>query len=153
MPITLRPATREDLPTLLEFEQGIILAERPMDPTLRSDPISYYDIGELIDREDAEVLVAVDGDLLVGSGYVKEKASRHYVQPAVHAFLGFMYVRPEYRGQGINGRVTEALLNWARTRGLTEARLTVYTKNPGAIRAYDKVGFEQHLIEMRKPLE
>lgn len=152
MPITLRPATREDLPTLLAFEQGIILAERPMDPTLRPDPISYYDIGELIDRESAEVLVALDEDLIVGSGYAKEKASQHYVQPAVHAFLGFMYVRPEYRGQGINGMVTEALLDWARARGLTEARLTVYSENPGAIRAYEKVGFGQHLIEMRKPL-
>ncbi|MEO0734558.1 MAG: GNAT family N-acetyltransferase, partial [Bacteroidota bacterium] len=132
--------------------QGIILAERPMDPTLKQDPISYYDIGELIDREDAHVLVACDGNLIVGSGYVKEKASWHYVEPAVHAFLGFMYVRPDYRGQGINGQVTEALLDWARDRGLTEARLTVYTRNLGAIRAYEKTGFDQHLIEMRRSL-
>lgn len=148
--ITTRRATLADLPVLLEFEQGIIQAERPMDPTLKPDPISYYDVGAMITSEDVEVIVAVDGDLIVGSGYAKEKASDHYVEPATHCFLGFMFVREEYRGKGINGLVTEALLVWARARGLTEVRLRVYEDNPGAIRAYEKVGFKKHLVEMRR---
>ena len=43
----IRTATLDDLETLYRFEQGIILAERPFDPTLAKDPISYYDLKEL----------------------------------------------------------------------------------------------------------
>jgi hypothetical protein len=39
---TINRAELEDLNILLEFEQGIITAERPYDPTRRK--INYYDI-------------------------------------------------------------------------------------------------------------
>lgn len=150
--ITTRPATPADLPVLLQFEQGIITAERPFDPTLKPDPISYYDVGAMIGDPDVEVIVAVDGDLIVGSGYAKEKPSDHYVAPPVHCFLGFMFVHPEYRGRGVNGLVTEALLDWARARGLTEVQLRVYDENAGAIRAYEKKGFSKYMVVMRREL-
>ena len=46
--IQFRVANLTDLPILLQFEQGIITAERPFDPTLKPDPISYYNLEELI---------------------------------------------------------------------------------------------------------
>lgn len=150
--ITTRPATPEDLPVLLQFEQGIITAERPFDPTLKPDPISYYDVGAMIVDPDVEVIVAVDGDLVVGSGYAKEKPSDVYVDPPKHCFLGFMYVHPDYRGRGVNGLVTEALLDWARLRGLTEVQLRVYDDNLGAVRAYKKKGFSKYMVVMRREL-
>ena len=151
--LTTRPATKADLPALLEFEQGIITAERPFDPTLKPDPISYYDVGAMIDDPDVEVIVAVDGDLVVGSGYAKEKPSVHCVDPPTHCFLGCMFGRLEYRGQGVNGLVTEALLDWARARGLTEVQLRVYDDNVGAVRAYAKKGFAKYMVVMRLGLD
>ncbi|WP_336622662.1 MULTISPECIES: hypothetical protein [unclassified Cellulophaga] len=38
--IEIRIAKLEDLETLKSFEQGVILAERPFDETLKPDPIS-----------------------------------------------------------------------------------------------------------------
>ena len=49
--IIIRPARQEDLPVLLEFEQGVIEAERPMDATLKSEKINYYDIAAMIDDD------------------------------------------------------------------------------------------------------
>src|ERR1700744_3547683 len=40
--ILIRPAPTADLPALLEFEQGVIAAERPMDPPIKEGPINYY---------------------------------------------------------------------------------------------------------------
>ena len=57
----------EDLPVLKEFEQAIIQYERPFAPNLKADPINYYDLEDLILREDAEVVVAVIDGELVGS--------------------------------------------------------------------------------------
>jgi GNAT superfamily N-acetyltransferase len=147
---TFRTATLDDLPTLLEFEQGIIEVERSFDPTLAPDPISYYDLGELVKSNDAEVMVALVGDELVGSGYAKKTKSKSYVLPAYYAYLGFMFVRADQRGKGINQGLTEALIGWAKSKGLSEIRLDVYAENASAIRAYEKSGFKKHMIEMRR---
>ena len=40
-PINIRKAHPDDLEKLLEFEQGIISAERPFDPTLKEGKIHY----------------------------------------------------------------------------------------------------------------
>lgn len=151
--ISIRSARVSDLPVLMEFEQGIITAERPYDHTLRPDPISYYDIGAMIESDDAEVAVAEVGGRLVGSGYVIRKQSRHYVQPSEHAFIGFLYVDPEFRGQGINKQVLDHLFDWARHHDLPEVHLTVYPDNAPAIRAYEKVGFAPYILEMRRNLD
>lgn len=147
--VHIRSATDADLPTLLTFEQGIIAAERPYDHTLNPDPISYYDIGEMIRSDEAEVAVAEIDGRLVGSGYAKKKASRHYLTPAWHAFIGFLYVDPDVRGHGINKRVLDHLFAWAKAMDLPEIHLTVYPGNEPAIRAYEKAGFRPYLSEMR----
>lgn len=153
MTITTRPATRADLPTLLAFEQGIIAAERPYDHTLKPDPVSYYDIGELIDRDDAVVVVAETGGQIIGSAYAKKRPSLHYVQSDYQAYLGFMYVSPGHRGKGINKIILSDLLVWAREHDLPEVHLTVYPGNEPAIRAYEKAGFKPYITEMRLNLE
>ena len=145
----IRQANLSDLPALLQFEQGIIQAERPYDSTLKPDPISYYDIAEMIEANDAEVAVAELDGALVGSGYAKRKASRHYLTPAYHAFIGFLYVTPECRGRGVNQLILDHLFEWARLNNLPEVHLTVYPGNEPALRAYKKVGFEPYLVEMR----
>jgi len=147
--VTIRSARVVDLPVLLEFEQGIISAERPYDETLKPDPISYYDISAMITSPDAEVAVAERDGQLIGSGYAQKKASRHYVSRSFHAYIGFLYVVPEERGRGINKRVLDHLIDWARARDLPEIHLTVYPDNAPAIRAYEKVGFEPYILEMR----
>ncbi|SHJ50542.1 GNAT family N-acetyltransferase [Pseudozobellia thermophila] len=145
----VRPATLSDLDTLLGFEQEIIRAERPFDPTIREGEISYYDIKDLILSQEAEVLVAeVDGKI-VASGYAKIKRARHYLDHERYSYLGFMYTAPEYRGRGLNGKIVDGLREWSYKRDIKEVRLTVYQDNIGAIKAYGKVGFKKHLVEMR----
>lgn len=141
-----------DLPTLLEFEQGVIAAERPYDPTLREGLIHYYDLEELILSPDALLVVAQAGDQIVGSGYARIRDAKPYLRHAHEAYLGFMYVHPDWRGKGINGKIVEALKEWAVSKGLKEMRLEVYHNNLPAISAYEKAGFTRLLMEMRMPL-
>ncbi len=147
----IRNATLADLPVLLEFEQEIIKAERPFDPTLDVDPISYYDLKAMIQDKNTCVLVADDGGRLVSSGYAISKRARHYLDHETYAYLGFMFTDSEYRGLGINGLIVDKLLEWSKEQGFKEIRLTVYEDNLPAIKAYEKVGFKKHLVEMRVP--
>ena len=149
--ILIREAVQDDLPVLLQFEQLLIEAERPFDPTIRDGEISYYDLKDLIDNESARVVVAEINGKIVSSGYGVPKPARHYLDHQKYAYLGFMYTLPEYRGRGINSMIIDDLKSWAYRLGLHEIRLTVYQDNTPAIAAYRKVGFNEHIIEMRLP--
>jgi ribosomal protein S18 acetylase RimI-like enzyme len=148
--ITIRKATLEDLDTLLGFEQGVIATERPFDPTLQEGEIHYYDIAAMISAPHVEVVVAELSKEIVGSGYARIEASKIYLKHPRHAYLGFMYVKPEHRGKGVNQKVIDALQEWALAKGITELRLDVYHDNLPAVKAYEKAGFSRLLVEMRR---
>jgi GNAT superfamily N-acetyltransferase len=97
------------------------------------------------------VVAELDGEL-IGSGYARIESSKIYLKHQQHAYLGFMYVLPQHRGKGVNKIVINALKEWAGSRGITELRLEVYYKNTSAIKAYEKVGFISHMIQMRQGL-
>ena len=147
--ITTRKAQPSDLDILLSFEQGIITAERPFDPTLKDGEIHYYDLAKMIAAPDVEVLVAELNGEVIGSGYARIIQSKDYLKHNRHCYLGFMYVKPEYRGKGVNNLVLEALKQWTLDQGINELRLEVYNDNQPAIRAYEKAGFTPNLLEMR----
>lgn len=138
---------------LLRFEQGVIVAERPFDPTLKNDPLHYYDIPHLINAAHIELLVAECEGTPIGCGYARIEESKHYLQHKQHAYLGFMYVEPAFRGQGINLQLITELEKWSEQQGITEMRLDVYQQNEPAIQAYQKAGFQKHMIAMRKPIQ
>lgn len=147
--INIRKARLEDLKILLEFEQGIITAERPFDPTLKEDKINYYDIEQMITTPHIEVLVAEIRSEIVGSGYARIETAKPYLNHNAYAYLGFMYTHPKHRGKGINANIIKALKEWCQSQKITELRLDVYNDNTSAIRAYEKVGFKKHLVNMR----
>ncbi len=147
--ILIRRATINDINILLDFEQGVIKAERPFDTTLKPDPLHYYDIEEMMNAAHIELVVAESDRKIIGSGYARLEKSKHYLQHSKHAYLGFMYVDPDYRGKGVNQKIIEALKAWSLSQNVTEMRLDVYFNNGNAIKAYEKAGFVKHMIEMR----
>jgi GNAT superfamily N-acetyltransferase len=151
--ITTRKATLIDLPILLDFEQSLINFERPFDATLKDEKISYYDIKVMILSDEVEIIVAVDREKIVGSGYAKIEVAKTYLKHQSFVYLGFMYVEDSHRGKGINKLVIDSLFAWAISNNIFEARLDVYADNPGAIKAYERAGFSKHLIKMRRSLK
>ncbi|REL35151.1 GNAT family N-acetyltransferase [Thalassotalea euphylliae] len=148
-PITIRPATLNDIPTLELFEQGVISAERPVADNLRSGDIIYYDLAALITSDKCQLLVAETSSKLIASGYIKVKPSPAHHKYTNHGYIGFIYVEPEFRGQGISQKVIKALFDWAKQQGITEVLLDVYNDNAPAIKAYEKLGFKKSLVQMR----
>jgi len=149
MKINIREATLDDLNILLDFEQQLINVERPMDISLKQhQKINYYDISEFIRSANAEVFVAIVDNEIVGSGYGLIKQNKNYFNKKEHGYVGFMFVKDDYRGKGISKLVLNSIFDWFKTKNISEVRLTVYEENINAIKAYEKVGFEKNLIEM-----
>ena len=140
------------MPTLLQFEQGVVEAERPFTPRMKAGPAGYYDMQELITAPHIYLAVAELDGKLIGSGYARIETAKHYLNHAQQAYLGFMYVLPQYRGKGVNARILSELETWAVNRGVTELRLEVYHQNTIALKAYEKAGFEGYMLLMRKGL-
>jgi len=147
--IIIRTATVGDLETLLQFEQGVVSVERSFDPTLKPDPNYYYDIRQMIDDPAIELVVAECEGQLIGCGYSRIERSKDYLRHEKHAYLGFMYVDPAWRGRNVNQKIIEKLKQWSISKGLSEMRLEVYYDNVVAVKAYEKAGFNKLLIEMR----
>ncbi len=149
----IRKAKLQDLPVLLQLEQGLIEAERPMDPTIKDGDISYYDLKRFISANEVEVCVIEYNEKIVASGYARIKEDRPYLKHKKQGYLGFMFVLEEHRGKGLNKMMIDTLLKWCKIKGIHEIRLDVYEDNIPAIRAYEKVGFKKHMINMRMNIE
>ena len=147
--ITIRPATNTDLPKLAVFLQFLVEAERPFDPTLKEGAIFYYDIEEFIGDDKTEIVVIDYESQIIGCGYAQIRAAKPYQNHELFGYLGFMFVSPEFRGNGLNILLINDLKKWLLSQGITEVRLEVYHENEAAIRAYEKAGFKQILTTMR----
>jgi len=54
-----------------------------------------------------------------------------------------MYVRPQFRGQGLGQRLLDHLADYARQRGLGVLRLETGIHQAAAIRLYERAGFQR----------
>jgi GNAT superfamily N-acetyltransferase len=154
MPETsFRTATPRDIEALRRFEQGIVSAERPFDPTFKTGEIHYYDLEKMISSERVRFIVAERGSELIGCGFARLDDAKAHLEHAKQAYLGLMYVDPNYRRQSINARIIELLKQWCRLKGVTELRLEVYHANAVALAGYEKSGFSKHIVEMRMRLD
>jgi len=94
---------------------------------------------------DAAVLVALDGDAVVGRLSVARDphpASRHV------ADLGLM-VAESHRRRGIGRALLDACVAWARGAGISKLELHVFPWNEPAIALYDRFGFEREGLRRR----
>ena len=150
--IKIRPAEIDELERLKEIEQLIIQAEHDFERNFRDGEIFYYDLEALINSNDAIVLVAESEGEIIATGYAKIKPSLDYLLDDIHAYLGFMFVEPEFRGKGVIQDIIRELISWSKLKGMTVVCLEVLNKNDSAIKAYKQLGFEKNLVEMRLDL-
>ncbi|MCH9694341.1 MAG: GNAT family N-acetyltransferase [Gammaproteobacteria bacterium] len=149
----LRSAQLDDLPILLKFEQGVIEEERPCNDAIKETGAHYYDLRHLLSDPNTSLQVVEHDGRIIGCGYTQLRVSQAAFVHDKHAYLGFMYVLPDFRGQGVNRLIVESLLEWSREMGVSDFYLDVYVDNQPAVRAYEKAGFEPSLVEMKLKLD
>lgn len=143
-----RSARLEDMAKLEAFEQGVIAAEREYAFNLRDQKITYYDLIKLIESDESELVVLECEQELIGCGYARIENDKPHFEPEQFAYLGFMYVVPQFRGQGLLKTIVDYLVEWSNQRGIITFKLDVFSSNQPAIRAYSKLGFKPHMVQM-----
>lgn len=82
-------------------------------------------------------LVAEQGGLLGGLLWAKVDAD-----DAGRVNLFQVWVAPEWRGRGVAAALVDEALAWARLHGTRVVHLGVNSENAGAIRLYERAGFQ-----------
>lgn len=147
--LIFRLATLDDKNALLKYEQAVVEAERPFNAVIKQNQAHYYDIEDLILNDNSCMLVVESNGMIIATGYCQIRESKKSLNHTHHGYLGFMYVSPEYRGQGINQKVIENLISWAKNKDIHDFYLDVYSENTAAIKAYQKLNFTPSLLEMK----
>lgn len=151
MNLKFRKATLDDVPLIRGFEQKLVNHERGVEPSLKQEgTLEYYDIPKLIeDTRNAIVLIAEIDGVAVGCGLGQIKENDPCYNESHYGYVGLMYVDESQRGKNVGGSIVQELTNWFRSQDINEVRLKVYANNSGAVRAYERYGFEPYIQEMR----
>lgn len=144
-----REAKISDIDQLFALEQKVVGAERPYNSDIKKGAPIYYDMRHLILDYNSHLIIAEEGSEIVATGYSQIQKSKPSLQHEYHAYLGFMYVSPKCRGEGLNQKIMTKLIVWSKNKGVNDYYLDVYSDNSSAIRAYEKIGFKFSMIEMK----
>lgn len=139
MSFTIRPATLADRDAVVALHKAAAvtpgaLARAPEEVT------PAYAEGAI--QSDICLVAVQAGGFVCGEIHAKRES------PAIFAHvLGGLTVavHPERQGQGIGSRLFEALIAWARVQQpeILRIELAAGAGNPGAIRLYQRLGFQQ----------
>lgn len=93
-------------------------------------------------------VVEVDGTIIgYLVGYLRQP---HSVRPVRIAELESMFVIPSERNSGLGQQLVEAFLSWSRERNAQRVSVTAFASNAGAIRFYQRCGFEPHNLTLER---
>ena len=134
--VTIRAATIDDVPLILEFIRGLAEYERlPHEVVATEARLRASLFG---DRRDAEVLIAHDGGVPAGFALFFHNYSTFLAQRGI--FLEDLFVRPETRGRGVGRRLLAELARLAVERDCGRLEWSVLDWNEDAIGFYRSLG-------------
>ena len=103
---------------------------------------------EAIEFSDPQLLVATDGDKVVG--FVGFDRSRDAGSKSTTGEIWAMYVAPEYWGQGLGLALWDGAREGLKEEGCTQVTLWVLLKNERALRFYeDGAGFKREMPSLK----
>lgn len=139
--VSVREATLEDAEALRHYVSEIFaerlptLFEHSVVPTIEDERVF---IANCSDSENSVLLLAELDHKIVG---VLDFHGYDHPQRCHSGALG-MSVSPGYRGRGIGTELLKYLFDWASSHSITRIELEVLGNNHGAIRLYERLGFE-----------
>lgn len=103
-----------------------------------------------IESQDGRVLIAEEEKKIAGYslGYIKEEIPIFKMKR--YGYISDLFVKKEFRGQGISAKLVDAMVRWFKDKGVEYASIGFYADNHEAHEIYRKWGFFDYKIEARK---
>jgi GNAT superfamily N-acetyltransferase len=94
------------------------------------------------------VVVATDGNEYAGFVAGRTRNLPPYFGVGQVGAISEVFVRPEWRNSGLGRRLVEHAVDWYRGNGVSRVELQVVSGNPDAVRFYERMGWQQELVQM-----
>lgn len=152
----VRPASRDDLPVLIElatsavYEQieargGRVWAHREAIPTPPDETLMTS-----IDNPDELVVVGTIGDVVVGYGRARSEVLRNGNRLGV---ISDIFVTPGAREVGVGELLIDSLVSWAKEQGCGGVDATVLPGNRQAKNFFETAHFTARAIVVHRSLQ
>ena len=142
MDIVFREATADDAAVLLIHQKQVGDETDNLSFDGSTFNISPEKEARFIDRfarsEKDVMLVALDGETIVGNGIIECERAKRYSHRATLSIT----VMKEWWGRGIGSRLMEMMIDFSRKCGISVVSLEVRADNERAVALYRKFGFE-----------
>ena len=135
-PVTLRPATLHDVPTILRCIQGLAEYEKLSHECHATEALLRESL--FGPTPSAEVTLAMAGDAPAGFALWFRSYSTFLARPGI--YLEDLFVFPEFRGLGIGKQLLTSLARTAVERGYGRLEWAVLDWNVDAIGFYESLG-------------
>ena len=151
--ITVRPATKNDIPALMALLVQVNMVHHNGRPDLFKGPTTKYTADELaaiLADDETPVFVGVDeSGRVLGHGFcVLQHSSGRLMAEHDTLYIDDICVDESARGLGAGRAVYDHIVEYARQRGCYNVTLNVWTCNPGAMRFYEKLGMKPYRVGM-----
>lgn len=155
-PVTVRPATRADLPALGRLGAHLVRLHHSFDPDRFLAPQPNVEsgyawfLGTQLDDPEVVILAAEREGRVVGYAYagIEPMSWKELRGPA--GFIHDVVVEESERGAGIGTRLMEAAAAALERAGAPRVMLWTADKNHLARRMFERLGFRATMIEMTR---
>lgn len=134
--VTIRPATRGDVPVILELIRGLAEYEKLAHECIATDARLEETLFGA--RPQAEVIIAMADGAPAGFALFFSNYSTFLARQGI--YLEDLFVKPAFRGRGIGKQLLVHLAKLAVARGCGRLEWSVLDWNQDAIRFYQSLG-------------
>ena len=157
MKVSVRPASKDDIPALMRLLVQVNMVHRNGRPDLFKGPTTKYTEAELtaiLADPATPVFVGVDeSGRVLGHGFcVMQHSGGQLMQEHDTLYIDDICVDENARSLGVGRALYGHILNCARARGCYNVTLNVWTCNPGAMAFYEKLGLKPYKVGMERIL-
>lgn len=150
--IFIKKAVKEDIKEINKMLTDLIQDERQYDENINENYIveNYYE--QFLDKKDACIIVAKNknNDIIgYGFGLIMNYGNVYYNKVAQ---LDAVFIKPEYRNNGIAKNIIQYFTKWAKDNEVLYIELKVCNNNKNAINLYESQDFHTEKLILKRKL-
>ena len=152
MKFTISKAMLNEIPEINKMLTDLIQDERKNYDSNINESYKVQEFYEkFVDNDNEIILVARDNDIILGYvyGFIQDNGNLFNNKIAQ---LDALFVKEQYRGNGIARSLMNEFINWAEEKGAAYIELSVCKDNTNAINLYENEGFSIDKICLRKAI-
>jgi GNAT superfamily N-acetyltransferase len=158
MSVEIRPAREADGPAIYRAWQALRALNASLDSRVIQVPVSEVEfmagLRDGFSRPNLRVFVAEREGLLAGFVSAALEINQPDRLPERHVTVGYLYVDPANRRQGIASALLEAVREWARgIEGVVHLEMTVLDADHDAGHFWQAAGFRPFIRRLWAPLD